>query len=173
MGNGAVDRSFVARASGEPARRMATTAPCGIAPCCASQAAMSSREIWGPTFGRSVQIHHYQRGDQALRRNLARGPSPGNQRGGSNDAGSRLRGRGLWRRRGLPIGQVHHVRIAIRLRRTGAPVGEQQNGEYERIGDDETADPHSSPDGTRYDASSACIVARGGAKFNPRLYMTP
>ena len=71
------------------ARRMATSAPCGIIPCCDSQAAISSREIWDPVSDR-VQIHNNERSDQAFRRNLSSGPGSGNERGRSNDAGLRI-----------------------------------------------------------------------------------
>src|ERR1019366_259833 len=37
---------------------------------------------------RCIQIHHYQRSHEAPRRNLPGGPSPGNKRSGSDDAGS-------------------------------------------------------------------------------------
>src|SRR3981081_4130766 len=52
MGNGVVDGSFVGRAFVVGtlcvlARRMATTAPCGIMPWCDSHAEISSREICG------------------------------------------------------------------------------------------------------------------------------
>jgi hypothetical protein len=37
------------------------------------------------------------------------------------------------------------MRIAILGRGSGPPFGEQKNGEHERVGDDETANPHLFP----------------------------
>ena len=34
------------------------------------------------------------------------------------------------------------MRIAVLLISAGTPVGKEQNGEHERVGDDETANPH-------------------------------
>src|ERR1700690_1126044 len=91
---------------------------------------------------RDVQIHYDERSDQPFRRNFSRSPGSGNERPGGDDFGSRW---GRYLRTlsdGLPDGQIDNARISIPPRGMGPPIREEQNGENEGVGDNETANSH-------------------------------
>src|ERR1035441_623685 len=97
---------------------------------------------------RDIQIHNDQGSYQALGRDLAGGPGSGDQCIRSDDQGPRFGRRGEVLRGTLlhavvwHIGEIDDVRISILRDRAGPPVCKEQDGEYEGVGDDETANSH-------------------------------